>query len=158
MDLGAYVQIQDLGAIAEANGIEIPRLRGYRLMANETPATEEEIEKACKDVYDEVYDLYADEDTVMFSFSFKKGDKEHARREAEMCANATRKQMEAYNRYCGRSDVLLIHSRIGGNWLAYGGDEIERQPWFLEWVQDGFDGTYCDIYARIDPTLNGVKG
>ena len=29
MDLYAYVQIEDYDALAKANGIEIPRLRGY---------------------------------------------------------------------------------------------------------------------------------
>ena len=37
MDLGAYAQIDDLGAIAKANKIEVPRLRGYRLMKDEEP-------------------------------------------------------------------------------------------------------------------------
>lgn len=35
MDLGAYGQIENLKSIAEANNIDIPRLRGYRLMKNE---------------------------------------------------------------------------------------------------------------------------
>ena len=43
MDLGAYIQIEDLDAIAKANGIEVPRLRGYRMMVNEAPVSEEKI-------------------------------------------------------------------------------------------------------------------
>lgn len=35
MDLGAYMQIEDLEKLAKANGIEVPRLRGYRLMKDE---------------------------------------------------------------------------------------------------------------------------
>ena len=35
MDLGAYSQIDDLNEIAKENNIEVPRLRGYRLMKNE---------------------------------------------------------------------------------------------------------------------------
>lgn len=35
MDLYAYLQIEDYDALAKANGIEIPRLRGYRWMENE---------------------------------------------------------------------------------------------------------------------------
>lgn len=63
-----------------------------------------------------------------------------------------RKQYEAFNKYCGRDDVLYIHARIGGlNWDYYGGHELERQPWFLEKVDDSYDSTYCDIYAKIDP-------
>ena len=37
MDLGAYVQIEELEKIAKKNGIEVPRLRGYRLMSEEQP-------------------------------------------------------------------------------------------------------------------------
>ena len=37
MDLGAYVQIEELSEIAQRNGINCPRLRGYRLMKNEEP-------------------------------------------------------------------------------------------------------------------------
>lgn len=35
MDLGAYVKIKDLSQIMINNGIEIPRLRGLRLMSEE---------------------------------------------------------------------------------------------------------------------------
>lgn len=37
MDLGAYAQIEDIEEVARKNGIYVPRLRGYRLMANEEP-------------------------------------------------------------------------------------------------------------------------
>ena len=59
-------------------------------------------------------------------------------------------QYAKYNSYCGQKDVLYIHARIGGpNWFAYGGDEIEKQPWCIEKVDDSFDCTYCDIYAKV---------
>lgn len=57
-----------------------------------------------------------------------------------------------FNKYCGRHDVLYIHARIGGyNWKDYDGPEIEKQEWFLERIDDPFDDTYCDIYAKIKP-------
>ena len=43
MDLYAYKQIENLQAIADRNGISVPRCRGYRLMRNEEPATPEDI-------------------------------------------------------------------------------------------------------------------
>ena len=43
MDLGAYAQIDDLSQIMENNGIDVPRLRGLRLMKDENPLTEKEI-------------------------------------------------------------------------------------------------------------------
>ena len=45
MDLGAYVQIESLEEVAKANGIDVARLRGYRLMKYEKPVTKEELEK-----------------------------------------------------------------------------------------------------------------
>lgn len=41
MDLYAYGMIRGLGGLAEANGIRVPRLRGYRLMENEKAVSEE---------------------------------------------------------------------------------------------------------------------
>lgn len=49
MDLMAYVQIEDLDKVAKANGIEVPRLRGYRLMKDEQAVPEAEIERMVKD-------------------------------------------------------------------------------------------------------------
>nr|DAR21958.1 MAG TPA: hypothetical protein [Caudoviricetes sp.] len=43
MDLYAYKQIENLQAIADRNGISVPRCRGYRLMRNEESATPEDI-------------------------------------------------------------------------------------------------------------------
>ena len=55
-----------------------------------------------------------------------------------------------WNKYVGRENVLYIHSRIGGtNWDYYNGNELTKQPWFLEKVDNYFDSTYCDIYALI---------
>lgn len=58
-------------------------------------------------------------------------------------------QYEMWNKYCGREDVLYIHARIGGGNWAYYKDEVENQPWFVEKIDDSFDSTYCDIYAKI---------
>ncbi len=71
----------------------------------------------------------------------------------------TRQQFGVFNKYAGRSDVLYIHARIGGNnWKYYGGPELAKQPWFLEKVDDAFDSTYCDIYAKIEPISEDQKG
>lgn len=152
MDLGAYAQIEDLGVIAEANGIEVPRLRGYRLMANERPATEEEIAKSCKEVYHTIFRLhykYGHDEWNGRKMHYRY-DKRVPRRDARRSAKRTRKQMETYNKYCGRPDVMMVHARIGGNnWKEYGGIWIQKKPWFIEKVDDGFDPTYCDIYAKI---------
>lgn len=157
MDLGAYAQIPSLDYIAVANGIEVPRLRGYRLMAKESPLTEDELEKASKEVHDAVFNLLKeDEDSILVTLGLCRPD--YAEWEAECAYERTREQYEAWNRYAGREDVMMIHARIGGgNWEGYGGSDLEREPWFLEKVDDGFDETYCDIYAKVD--LNAkIKG
>lgn len=58
---------------------------------------------------------------------------------------------EAWDRYCGREDVIRIHSRIGGpNWIYYDGPQIvASHPLFLEKVDDAWDDTYCNIYFKI---------
>ncbi len=49
MDLGAYAQIGILEQIMSDNNIDIPRLRGLRLMKDEKPLTKEEREEVIKD-------------------------------------------------------------------------------------------------------------
>lgn len=62
-----------------------------------------------------------------------------------------REQYAVCNKYVGRDDILYIHARIGGNnWPDYYKDVVD-QSWFIEKVDDAFDSTYCDIYARIKP-------
>jgi hypothetical protein len=40
----------------------------------------------------------------------------------------------------------------GNNWKNYSDkDKIVFQPWFLDRVDDWWDGTYCDFYAKLDP-------
>ena len=49
MDLMAYAQIDNLDEIAKQNGIEVPRLRGYRLMKDEALVTTEELQRLMKE-------------------------------------------------------------------------------------------------------------
>lgn len=48
MDLFAYTQIDKFDKIAKDNGIEVPRLRGYRLMKDEEPGSLEYIKHFMK--------------------------------------------------------------------------------------------------------------
>ena len=50
MDIGAYKQIEELSELAIKNGIDVPRLRGYRLMSKEQPMTKEDYEEFNHDV------------------------------------------------------------------------------------------------------------
>lgn len=61
-------------------------------------------------------------------------------------------QYNLWNKYAGKENVLYIHSRMGGNnWDAYDKKiELMHQPWFLDRVDDCYDSTYCDFYAKIN--------
>ena len=185
MDLGAYVQIEDLSEIANKNGIKVPRLRGYRLMKDEAPVTQEEINNMIKDAEINAvecliesipswkwssntyrlnlknnrfkkYYLISSKSDGYKRFVGIRWDRIHGRKRKELkfaikqCRQEVLAQWNTWNKYAGKEDVLYIYARIGGwNWHYWGGEELEKQPWFLEKVDNHFDSTYCDIYARI---------
>jgi hypothetical protein len=195
MDLAAYANIGNIDSIAKANGIEVPRLRGYRVMENEKPVTDEEIKEMLENAVVYAADEFceripafsmnprfieysSDTDyrkerflirkTVMWTDSPHREtvgirwDKIHGKRRKVLkymikkSQKALKDNIAAWNRYAGKENVLYIHARIGGNnWDYYGGKELEEKPWFIEKVDDAWDCTYCDIYAKAD--LSGVK-
>lgn len=176
MDFGAYVKIDDVSKIAEENGINIPRLRGYRLMVNEEPLPTDEIKKieefAEKGVYENMcsgvpafsvnplyYAFGEYTDRIIAKYIDEHGNlrwnlvhgkkRKNAKFAVKKIKRQVRKQYETFNKYVGREDVLYVHARIGGgNWKLYCA-EIQNQSWFLEKVDDFYDDTYCDIYAKI---------
>lgn len=178
MDLGAYSNIEILEEVAKKNNIHVPRLRGYRLMKDEEVVEINELyegmdveivrrlvhkcpfwsyRSSCSQ-----YDSYTDWLEEQYISKDKDGTEYirweliHGwkRRELKTAIhnekNKFKKQYEVWNKYAGKDNVLYIHARIGGgNWPTYY-KEVVNQPWFLEKVDDGFDSTYCDIYAKID--------
>lgn len=183
MDLGAYANIEELDAIAKANGIDIPRLRGYRMMKEEKPVSKTEMkemlerlsvhiaENLCEatpfwSASPDWYSIETRTDYIKKYFLVKgedgffkdiRWDRIHGwkRRvlkfEIKKQKRDIQKQYELWNKYAGQDGVLYIHSRIGGyNWKSFEGkEELMNQPWFLDRVDDCFDSTYCDFYARI---------
>ncbi len=177
MDLGAYANIKTLEDIAMQNGIQVPRLRGYRLMQNEVPLFEDEIKEiessmiqhvyewACRSVpkfYPEsnLHEYSSRTDAILKKYIGASGFRWElihgkARKRLKFAIKkikkAVRKQYEVFNKYAGRENVLYIHARIGGNnWNHFEGYLLEKEPWFLEKIDDCFDDTYCDIYAKIN--------
>ena len=188
MDLGAYSNIDDLQHIMKENGIEVQRLRGLRLMKDEKPFSQEDIDKAAKCIgleycesacrgYFEWGDfvgcLYSDGTNKMVEKYFIHSKDEYGawgisdvnwknihgkkrkrfKYELKQAKKRVEKNYGVFNKYCGRKDVLYIHTRLGGlNWTSsfYNcQNTIANQPWFLEKIDDPFDCTYCDIYAKI---------
>lgn len=126
MDLYAYSQIDKLKKYLEENNIDIPRLRGLRLMKEETPVSEEKIKE-----YAENFSKYI----ILAGY--------------EQALKRVKKQYDIFNKYVGKN-VLYVHARVGGaNWDFFGMDEITKHPLYLERVDDYFDSTYCDIYFKL---------
>lgn len=176
MDLGAYAKINELSEIAKKNGIEVPRLRGYRLMSEEKPIDTKKIlygiegdccEDLCRSNWknDGCYTLSSYTDFLIEYYTRKingggkepRWDRIHGFKRKKLKFEIKKrkrnilKQYNTFNKYCGKENILYIHSRIGGyNWKYYNGDKLKKNPWFIEKVDDSFDSTYCDIYARIN--------
>lgn len=191
MNLEAYTQIGSLEQIAKDNGIDIPRLRGYMLMKDAEPFTEEAIKHALKscevdvvedlccsdpfwdpnsccsefsgwtDLLKDYYLIKSEEPNEYGQYHYAgiRWDRIHGwkRRilkfEIKKQKRRIIQQYEMHNKYAGREDVLYIHSRMGGNnWKYWDHDkktELMNQPWFLDRVDDNWDSTYCDFYAKI---------
>lgn len=181
MDLYAYTQIEDLEKLMAVNNISVPRLRGLRLMRDETPLTKEDVDRVALNIglqccemavheyfvwnamsaeYSEATErlcnkyLYKDSEGSLAGIRWNNihGKK---RKRFKYLMKAAKKAVEKsyaiFNQFCGRDDVLYIHARIGGwNWPDYR-HEVEHEPWFITKIDDPFDDTYCDIYARIKP-------
>ena len=177
MDLGAYANIENLDELARKNGIYCPRLRGYRLMKDEESVNAEEviaennIEYYCaRDLCRTIPFWCPSSDTSEFSLATDlkvkrytdensktiRWDRIHGwkRRTLKTYIHNTvaryKKQYAVWNKYAGQESVLYIHARIGGGNWPYYYKEVVNQPWFIEKVDDAFDSTYCDIYARIN--------
>lgn len=176
MDLGAYVKIEDLDQIAKDNGIDIPRLRGYRLMKDEAPVSRDEIKRMLDECAIEVvkelcqsepfwslhasyltWDSYTGRLISYYTDTGVRWDRIHGKKRKilkyaiKKKKRAIQAQWDAWNRYAGKEGVLYVHSRMGGgNWKYYEDkDSIVKQPWFLERVDDWWDDTYCDFYCKV---------
>lgn len=190
MDLGAYAQIDELEQVMKDNNIDIPRLRGLRLMKDEKPVSKEELldmaksnglyrcSCLCQSIppfnWNSTWSEWSDRTDAICEYYLElpkyedgginhmypigvRWDRVHGKKRKafkyviKQAKKEVFRQYEVWNKYCGRDDVLYIHCRLGaGNWDYYKGWEIiESQPWFLDKVEDYFDCTYLDIYAKI---------
>ena len=188
MDLGAFANIENLEELLEKNNIDIPRLRGLRLMSEEKVVTREEINNLINSIWlDRCVDLCCSKFSLTASWvewsdktdrisekyiefdKYEDGrinhcmpikinwDKVHGKKrkafkyKRKKVEKRVREQYTLWNKYCGREDVLYIHCRLGGgNWDYFDCDNIiKNQDWCLDYVEDAFDCTYLDVFAKI---------
>lgn len=178
MDLGAYAQIEDIGKYLHENNIhlDIPRLRGYRLMSQEQKVEYNDATGlhfvledmltsyprwACDGchVYSwrtraakKKYLVYDGDEAVDIKWELVHGkNRKRAKLLIKQHRRAVKKQLDTFNKYVGNDNILYVHARIGGkNWDYFDAYKtVARQPWFIEKVDDFFDDTYCDIYVDL---------
>ena len=177
MDLYAYSQIGDLEHLLEENKIDIPRLRGLRLMSDEKIITDEEMKERIAEEQKEyainwlkqhedncwcswkdkknhkafIYGKDENGDRVVVAINFSKvhgKDRKHIKHHWKMIRKAFTDQYKMWNKYVGKN-VLYVHARLGStNWSDYKIDE--NHPMFLEYIDDAWDTSYCDIYYDLD--------
>ena len=176
MDLGAYSQIDKLSNLLTKNKIEITRLRGLRLMKEEKPISDEELEEVIKEqkkeylinwlkqhsdcCWDSRKDknnhpafIYGENNEVVdYDFSKVHGeDRKHIKFRWKNIEKEYTAQFEMFNRYAGKN-VLYVHARQGGgNRFYYPIDT--KHPMYLDDIDDAFDSTYCDIYYDLDKEI-----
>lgn len=179
MDLYAYKQIENLEYILSELHINIPRLRGLRLMEAEGRVSDEEVQSliqylevyAITDLMESCWSKHEVSERVKQKYlecdrdgnpSAVRWENLHGKKRSmakyhvKKMRNQVFKQYAAFNKYAGRSDVLYVHARIGSDlWDFEYGKQIEEHPAFLEKVDDCFDPTYCDIYLQRN--LKGTK-
>ena len=178
MDLWAYANIGNVESVAKDNGISVPRLRGLRLMGDETDPlilTKEEkkqeavriVEKFCQNGFGR-FDWYEYSSYTRYLkdyYLIKDGGKKYKdinwsrihgwkRKNVKFAIKKKLKRIQAqndvWNKYLGREDILYVHARIGGgNWPTFY-KEVVSNPRFLEKVDDAYDDTYCDLYFKIE--------
>lgn len=177
MDLGAFVQIEDLEHLMDMNGIVVPRLRGLRLMRGETPVTSEELEESITWLMLNEMDnvLCANPPFTMNPHCFMFCPVTDRRREKYMRFDENRNPVSVrWDRLHGKkrkamkyaarkarrnktSQIAMYNKYAGMPGVLYihsrigaGWHRYRNEPWFLDAICDAFDSTYCDIYAKID--------
>jgi len=180
MDIGAYCKIEELEHFLKENDIEIKRLRGIRLMSQETLVSEKNIieliekdkrnyltnwlqqhndcwwssRKSLKKHKAFIYgNKHGKKEIIGYDFSKVHGkDRKHIKFAWKKIEKRYRSQFEMFNQFVGKN-VMMVHARQGGgNRPWYPIDT--NHPMYLCDVDDAFDNTYCDIYYDLD---KGVK-
>lgn len=176
MDLYANSKIDELEHILKDNGIEVRRLRGLRLMKEEKPISEEELEEAIREAQQllainwlESYskgrlcfgenrhhkaflfgeaDEFGHREPIGVDFSKVHGkDRKEIKRHWKELRKSFTATSEMWNRYAGK-DVLYVHARQGGGNRADYPIDVNH-PMYLADLDDPWDSTYCDIYYDL---------
>lgn len=178
MDLGAYVQIGNLSKLAKLNNINIARLRGYRYMKCEDKPIDinEEIKGLNRYIVEDLVTslpawsinsnvrewnsktgkkmrkFYDDKNERIKWENIHGKHRKNLKYVLKIKKLEVKEQFGLFNKYLGREDILYIHARLGSrNWSGIHYWDYKKEPWYIDGIDDCFDDSYCDIYAKIDP-------
>lgn len=178
MDLGAYVQIGNLSKLAKLNNINVARLRGYRYMKYEDKPIDinEEIKNLNKYIVEDLVTslpawsinsnvrewnsktgkkmrkFYDDKNERIKWENIHGKHRKNLKYVLKIKKLEVKEQFGLFNKYLGREDILYIHARLGSrNWSGIHYWDYKKEPWYIDGIDDCFDDSYCDIYAKIDP-------
>lgn len=144
MDLGAFVNRESIDALAKANGIEVPSLRGYRIMSEEEVWDDEYIAECEKNLVgdywwsaagdvngEEAFNDWLEHNREDYANGYRPANIPKSRISKEfrkdlgptltvfdrvsMLRARWHRQAMLWNRYAGHEGVLYIHSRMGGD-------------------------------------------
>ncbi|AXF52432.1 MAG: hypothetical protein [Caudoviricetes sp.] len=178
MNLYAYMQIDDLDEIAKKNNIEIPRLRGYEWMENETPIPEKDtletietskihiVENLCRSGWDPGCHCYSYNYKTSWLVDYYIGtnkdgnpiirwDRIHGKKrkmlklKIKQKEKKIRQQDSVYNKYAGMKNVLYVHARIGGDNWKYLSNEVRRSILDHPGFLARVDSAYDSTYCDI---------
>lgn len=185
MDLGAYTNIEILEDVMKANNIEVPRLRGLRLMKNEEPLTRafmedhwewigvSECETLCQNGFrvhatwcelsertDRIVDKYMTRNENGHPIGIKwdkiRGKKRKAFKYViRKARDRVMLQDRMFNKYCGRNDILYIHARIGAG--NWGGYNCDEIIKNQPWYLDHCEDACDRTYVDIYAKIEEVK-
>lgn len=179
MDLYAYTQIEVLEGILKNQNIDVPRLRGLRLMKEEELISQQSINKMIHEEELNIVTRIVEQDCLHMWSSRKDDtknnilirnkdrevigyhwDKIHGRKrkwikfEIKKAKKNYQKQYDLFNSFVGK-DVLYVHARIGGgNWSWCKGWKLTEHKDYLGHCDDAWDSTYCDLYFKINEVNN----
>ena len=175
MDLGAYAQIDSLDSVAKANGIDVERLRGYRLMKDCEAYSDEEIADLLRKLEGKYWLMYSNMNEDWYDHPEKeyqdgyrpatwnrltdvgpvKGDPEWKTDKFRIIRISIFKELSML-RTRHKRQMTLWNRYVGKDDVLYvhsrcgeGWRKYRDKEWFIDGCLDTFDPTYCDIYARI---------
>jgi hypothetical protein len=186
MDLGAYANIDILEQVLKDNNIEIPRLRGLRLMQNEKIISKDKMDEMVdsiaysnissilgREYWGGAYVISLNKQEAFSDYYLIKGpgfcnyigvrwNRVHGRLRKAMkfefkkARKRVYEQYEIFNKYAGREDVLYIHARLGRSSWTENRDHKIGEMRQQSWFLEMVHDSFDSTYVDIYAKIQPV--